>query len=407
MERVFSDFGSSVTFSSTLDGSINSTVTTITLNDADNFPSKGSITIDDEIIIYTGKSGNNLTGCNRGSNSTNKSSHTSGTEVTTISRVSQSPLSSDKGKAGWYIDRLHNDKALRLSDADIALAGIIRLNKNNNTFQGFNGTEWVDFNATQGESGQDGADGLSLIEASNLPIGLTVDGEIYANKDGDTLNFRSLRAGTFDLTANVTDVSAIDIEKSDDYLTLTPTPRPYVWDFSSNNTISYLKSGVSDTLFKAFGEVSIWKVKSSTTVTAGTVVRLTLSVSNSGYNQNTTELVIEPYTYSASQEEIKAGSAMLGIALETKSNGSSCRVCTSGITTIVLGDGNGAGNQTSNVIDGPGAYGFVGYDAKVYNESLSTGINSNTPVIGYWLERGTFTIGTAVLFHVKSGFSMT
>lgn len=404
MESIFSDFGTSVVFSSQLDGSIGSQDTSILLDDASNFPTKGSVTIDSEVIVYTGKSGNNLTGCIRGADST---SHTSNTVVNTNPRTSQSPLSTDRGKAGWYVDRFHNDKVLRLSESDIALAGVVRLNKTRNVFQGFNGTEWVDFNATQGEAGEDGASGISLIEATNLPIGLTVEGEIYAGKDDDTLNFRSLRSGTVDINASITSIDAINISKSDDYITLTPTPRPYVWDFSSNNTITYLKSNTSDTLFKAFGEISIWKVRSGKTVTAGTAVRIALSVSNTGYTNSTTEIVIEPYTYSASQEEIKQGSAVLGIALESKTAGQSCRVCTSGITTVLMGDGNGAGNQTSNVIDGPGAFGFIGYDAKVYNESLSTGINSNTPVIGYWLERGTFAIGSAVLFHVKSGFSMT
>jgi hypothetical protein len=404
MEPIFSDFGTTVVFSSQLDGSIGSQDTSILLDNANDFPSKGSVTIDSEVIVYTGKSGHYLTGCIRGADST---SHTSNTVVNTNPRVSQSPLSTDRGKAGWYVDRFHNDKVLRLSESDIALAGVVKLNKSRNVFQGFNGEEWVDFNATQGEAGADGASGISLIEASNLPIGLTVEGEIYAGKDDDTLNFRSLRSGTVDINATITDIDAIDISKSDDYITLTPAPRPYVWDFSSNNTITYLKSNTSDSLFKAFGEISIWKVRSGKTITAGTAVRIALSVSNTGYTNSTTEIVIEPYTYSASQEEIKQGSAVLGIALESKTAGQSCRVCTSGITTVLIGDGNGAGNQTSNVIDGPGAFGFIGYDAKVYNESLSTGINSNTPVIGYWLERGTFTIGTAVLFHVKSGFSMT
>ena len=49
--------------------------TTITLTSATNFASAGYIKIDDEIIQYTGKSGNNLTGCTRGSDGTTAATH--------------------------------------------------------------------------------------------------------------------------------------------------------------------------------------------------------------------------------------------------------------------------------------------------------------------------------------------
>jgi hypothetical protein len=221
------------------------------------------------------------------------------------------------------------------------------------------------------------------------------------------LRFRSLNTTTFDINQAITNVDSVSITKSDNYLTLVANPRPYQWDMSSNNTVDYFKSSLSSSTLKAFGTIQTWKVKSGETVTIGTAVRITLSVSGTGYNNTTTELVIEPYTYSVSQEEIKAGSAVLGIAMQTKTGGNSCLVCTEGITTVVMGNGNGAGNQTSNVIDGPGAHGFIGYDAKVYNESLSTGISSNTPTMGYWLERGSFSVGSGVLFYVKTSFSMT
>lgn len=403
-EPLFTDTGTTVTLTTTLNETLTSIDTTITLTDASNFPDKGSITINNETILYTGKSSNDLTGCVRGSSAT---SHSSGDTVTAIARTSQSSHGSDKGKAGWYMDRLHNDKTLRLSDTDIRLPGIVRFNKNNDTFQGFNGTTWTDFNATQGDTGEDGADGIATFEVVNLPTDSTVDGEIFYGKDGNDVQLRSLTTDTFDINPAMSNIDNISITKSDNYLTLSASNRPYEWDFSTNNTISYLKSSLSDSVLKAFGTISIWKVKSDKTVTAGTVVRITLSVSGTGYTESTTELVIEPYTYSASQEEINEGSGVLGIALQTKSGGSTCKVCTKGITTVMIGNGNGAGNQTSNVLDGPGAHGFVGYDAKVYNESLSTGISSNTPTVGYWLERGTFTIGTGVLFNVNPSFSMT
>jgi len=64
-----------------LNGGINNSVTTITLTDATNYPTAGTIKIGNELIDYTGKSGNDLTGCSRGSHSTSPDSHSSGDVV--------------------------------------------------------------------------------------------------------------------------------------------------------------------------------------------------------------------------------------------------------------------------------------------------------------------------------------
>ena len=66
----------------TLNGSINSSVTTITVTNAGDMPTDGRIMIEKELIDYTGKSGNDLTGCTRGVNNTGATSHTTGVEVT-------------------------------------------------------------------------------------------------------------------------------------------------------------------------------------------------------------------------------------------------------------------------------------------------------------------------------------
>ena len=58
--------------------------TTITLTSATNFPTQGTIVIEDEQITYTGKSGNNLTGCTRGADiqgTTDAATHADGTNV--------------------------------------------------------------------------------------------------------------------------------------------------------------------------------------------------------------------------------------------------------------------------------------------------------------------------------------
>jgi hypothetical protein len=68
--------------SSTLDGAINSSVTTITLVSTTPFAASGTIIIDAEIITYSGKGGGNtLTGCARGRSGTLAASHLTGALV--------------------------------------------------------------------------------------------------------------------------------------------------------------------------------------------------------------------------------------------------------------------------------------------------------------------------------------
>lgn len=55
---------------------LGTTDTTVTLVDATNYPATGVVLIDSEQITYTGVSGNTLTGCTRGANSTTAASHT-------------------------------------------------------------------------------------------------------------------------------------------------------------------------------------------------------------------------------------------------------------------------------------------------------------------------------------------
>mgnify|MGYP000589485227 CR=1 FL=1 len=68
----------------TLDGAINDSVTTLTLADASLFPSTGTnfIIIGSEEISYTGVSGNTLTGLTRGVAGTTAASHSDGATVT-------------------------------------------------------------------------------------------------------------------------------------------------------------------------------------------------------------------------------------------------------------------------------------------------------------------------------------
>ncbi len=422
----FADPGTTNVLINTLSNNITSNTTEIQLTDASNFPTKGTIQIEDEIIIYTEKSGNTLLNCLRANN---PSSHTSLSVVTLLARTSEAPVP-DKYYAGWYKERGNSNSTLRVNDSNLMMRGTVRFNHATSTFQGFNGTEWVTFNAEKGDQGQQGDSAPTLFNFVNLPDSITgipiPSGGVFSSKDNDNIYLRSIISGTFDLNSAVTNVQALNISQSQDFITLTPAPRPYVWDFSTqeNCSLNYLKSDLSDAKLKAFGKVSKWLVKSGSTIVAGTAVRITLNTDSSYPNYTTPPspyLCIEPYTYvqniggsTVFFEENKRGTSFLGIALESVTgaiNGTTtCEVCTEGITTAKIGDLNNPfifQITLSNLIDGPGASGIIGNNAEIYNVEQNSGFISNTPIAGYWLEKGTFQYGEGVLFYVKGSFVYT
>lgn len=65
----------------TLNGGIDAIVTTLTVNDASEFAASGIVAIDDELVSYTGKSADDLTGLTRGIEGTLAASHSSGADV--------------------------------------------------------------------------------------------------------------------------------------------------------------------------------------------------------------------------------------------------------------------------------------------------------------------------------------
>ena len=70
--------------SNSLTSDINDSVTTIPVGNSNPFTASGTVQIGDEKITYTGVDGTNLTGCTRGTASTDAASHTSGDLVTQI-----------------------------------------------------------------------------------------------------------------------------------------------------------------------------------------------------------------------------------------------------------------------------------------------------------------------------------
>jgi len=74
--------GQSNATSVTLNGTIDASVTTITVSSTANLPAAGFIKIDNETIAYSSVSGNDLIYCVRGANNTTAASHTTGAAIT-------------------------------------------------------------------------------------------------------------------------------------------------------------------------------------------------------------------------------------------------------------------------------------------------------------------------------------
>lgn len=81
LDSVVSLFETSDNATTTLNGDINTIVTTITVGSTSLFPTTGSITIESEIIYYTGKTSTTFTGCIRGSAGTSAASHLTGVSI--------------------------------------------------------------------------------------------------------------------------------------------------------------------------------------------------------------------------------------------------------------------------------------------------------------------------------------
>ena len=67
--------------STTVNEDLDNSETTITLSSAASFPTAGTILIGSELITYTGKSTNDLTGCTRGALGTTATTHSNGATV--------------------------------------------------------------------------------------------------------------------------------------------------------------------------------------------------------------------------------------------------------------------------------------------------------------------------------------
>ena len=314
----------------------------------------------------------------------------------------------DTQQAGWYqIQPSSSNVALRVSNSNIGLSGEIRLNTkvSPHIFQGNNGSGWVSFNATRGPTGPSGKDFTNVVKFNNLTSnsspGSTVSlATLFATSSANVaanisnVNIRSLQGSSYTINSNLS-INTISLTQNSNVITIHSTPVPYTWDFSgSHNTVSYLKNSGNG---YSWGETSKWIVQTGSTVYKGQSVRLT-------QDTTTSNIVIIPITYTTltGLNQFTTPFTMLGIATETASGGSSCNVCTKGITTVKCTNQSTNDFTRSNDVSNVGIPGLVGKDGFIFNNT-----QSQPPVIyinaGYFLESGTGVSSNSnyALFYVN------
>ena len=113
------------TIAGILNEALDNSETTITLEDTSNFPSTGTILIGSEQITYTGKSGNDLTGCTRGV----------GTPATTAATAS------DGAAVGCTTLRVnHRNHGMHSTDNNVIISGVPSGTYNGVASSNINGT---------------------------------------------------------------------------------------------------------------------------------------------------------------------------------------------------------------------------------------------------------------------------
>jgi hypothetical protein len=323
----------------------------------------------------------------------------------------------DSLQAGLYqISPNNSNLVVRVNTtSNIGLSGEIALNTSltPHIFQGYNGNNWVDLNATQGAQGNPGVGFTNAVNFNNLqlpgdssiivPLG-SVFATTYANValNISNVNVRSLQGGNYSINSNLV-VNSLSLSQNSNIITLTSQPLPYKWDFTgSNNTISLLKNTPSDTINYSWGDCSKWIVKEGYIVLKGQAVQITNDINNSIPNSN---LAIIPITYTSliGISPFTTPLNMLGISTQNVIGGNSntCIVCTKGITSVLCTSNITTDFTITSSVSSVGIDGLVGRDGGIFCNLISI-----PPVdyikAGYFLETGNVAgNGNYALFYVS------
>jgi hypothetical protein len=323
-------------------------------------------------------------------------------------------INSDTKLAGWYKIDNKNNAALRVYDSNVLLPGIIRFNEKSNLFQGFNGKTWVDFYGTKGDKGDKGDNFNQVVRFNNMPVDLNnviknVEcGEVFKTKiingvnSGDSSNenivdCRTIISDTFKLNDVVH--KSLNIGQSENNIILKSLPQPFTWDLSCVSiNDNYLNS---DGSLKSYGNIMRFNVEKGISIKRGQFV---MSLIN-----NDGDLVIRPVSYKATKSRIPnfymEPVNVVGVAIENivgKSSSQTCRVCISGITSVLVGSEGGYLSADMN-IKSEGSIGIINHEGKIIK-------TNNRPIYnfivgGQFMEKKILKGEEYIMFNVNISIS--
>lgn len=236
---------------------------------------------------------------------------------------------------GWYQSKNENDVTLRVSNNNTNLLGSIRLNTNLEppVFQGYNGLEWVNFNAVRIVDGKVEIPTTSSILKINNSIsydsneentGYIIEPRNINLNEPNSLNFRKLTSEKIEINGKMKDL--IKIKNENEKIILSYEPQPYIID-NSNIDLNNLKSSDSDIISKYKGSIQKYTVYPDEIISKGQFVCL------KKYNNN---YYIKPVTYKNKLNLFKDNILVIGVALQNCLGEQQCLVCTEGITTVKI-----------------------------------------------------------------------
>jgi hypothetical protein len=307
--------------------------------------------------------------------------------------------SQDDNLTGFYSSKNSSILNLRIQESDKELDGIIRLNKNNPdepfVFEGFNGTDWVQFNAIKGAKGDEGENKLNQFEFINIDKdGLEDQGFIFkdieSNGDNKKVLFRPLVSEPILYNENQLQLNTLNITTKEDNILLSANPQPFNWDLSDisieemKTPIVKMENDKTSIISKCYGEYKIVNVKPHTKIERGQFVSLDIyenkmvvvpfNIKSDNPNQ-----FIEPYNvFGVALEEIETDNHLVKI-----------KVCITGITMVKYCEDTtkiDSNLMSLKQINKVGTLGLLSKDGFVFNCPIKPLLDINYIKVGYFIE---------------------
>lgn len=407
--RVFRDPGN-VIISAQLDANISASgaITSITLDNTDDFSQSGYVTIGSEQFYYTGKTASTLTGVTRAVKGTTAAIHIIGDTVLQPRSAPSITPTLNSNLAGWYIDGTTDQASLRVFDSPVIQQGVIRFNPDAGVFQGCvsaNPTPvWQEFNALQGPPGVPGIiNAILTYDNVDDPSTLTSNiGQVMKTLSIDTsiipvppVEVRTIVSGNVSINGKLTDTLAITQTANE--IICNPQPVPLTWDMTDN--ISSMKAWDStNQQAYTWATTARFPVEAGSEPEAGQVV---VSYVVAG------KLCVKPFSFTNAASNLTplnvSGSptnpdlGIVGICINNPSITIPAIVATTGIAQIKM-------SQFATGYTGVTTSPSIPYSGKLcLVNNAGYGININSAIIppyvqiGTFLETGLITTGNVIV----------